>query len=126
MDDEIITDSDGWYVIVYSRREDRPANARTECGVTWQDFGPETQQVLQIRWTSVMPDDYLPEYAPTQNNIPWETGEWSSPDWDPDIMNRNDQNGFMKEYQPLIHYMTREEFERLGDHVRPETVPRWR
>ncbi|MFH1024460.1 MAG: hypothetical protein V1809_13855 [Planctomycetota bacterium] len=125
MDDEITTDSDGRYVIVYSRRQDRPANARPECGVTWQDFGPESRQVLQIRWTSVMPDDYLPQYAPTQNNIPWETGEWSSPNWDANITFRNDQNGFLKEYQPLVHYMTREEFERLGDRVRPEAVPRW-
>lgn len=125
MDDEILSDSDNDYIIVYSRGGERPDNAKLECGVTWQDFGPESKQVLNIRWMSVMPDDYLPEYAPHQNNIPWETGEWSSPNWDSDIMFKNNQEGFMGGYQPLLHYLTKEEFESLGCPVDPDAIPSW-
>ena len=73
-----------------------------------------------------MPDDYLPRYAPHQNNIPWETGEWSQPTWDRNIMGYNNQNGFMGEYQPLIHYMSRDEFEELGCPVNPDDIPEWK
>ena len=126
MDDEILTDANNNYLIVYSRGNERPANAKKECGATWQDFGPQSHQTFVIRWMSVMPDDYLPAYAPHQNNIPWETGEWSSPNWDPNIMSYNNQQGFMKEYQPLVHYLTKEEFEALGCPVKPEQVPIWK
>ncbi|MBW2148852.1 MAG: hypothetical protein JRG73_19490 [Deltaproteobacteria bacterium] len=125
MDDEIETDTNNKYIIVYSRGHQRPWNATEECGVTWQNFGLESKQVLNIRWMSVMPDDYLPQHAPHQNNIPWETGEWSSPSWDINIMGYNNQNGFMKEYQPLMHYFSKEEFETLGCPVRAEDIPEW-
>ena len=125
MDDEILADPENEYVIVYSRRDERPSNARSECGVTWQDYGPESRQVLNIRWMSVMPDDHLPEYAPHQDNIPWETGEWSQPTWDRRIMGYNNQDGSMGPYQPLVHYLTRQEFENLGCPINPASVPRW-
>lgn len=126
MDDEVLTDQNQRFLIVYSRGSERPANARAECGVTWQDFGPESLQAFNLRWMSVMPDDYLPEYAPHQNNIPWETGEWSSPKWDRSIMGYNNQEGFMDEYQPLVHYLTKEEFESLGCPVDPKGIPEWK
>lgn len=37
--DEQVAVRDGRYTIVASRPQDRPANARPECGVTWLDFG---------------------------------------------------------------------------------------
>ena len=106
--------------------QDRPKNAIPENGVTWQDFGPESKQVFNIRWISVMPYDYLPKYAPDQNNIPWEIGEWSQPNWDRNIMGYNNQNGFLKKYQPLVHYMTKVEFEALGNSIKPENIPLWK
>ena len=126
MDDEILADSRNKYIISYSRRDERPWNAKPECGVTWQAYGPESRQVFNIRWMSVMHDDYLPEYAPHQNNIPWETGEWSSSDWDPNIMSYNNQTGFMGEYQPLVHYLTKKEFEALGCPIDPSDLPEWK
>lgn len=125
MDDEILTDEENSYIVVFSRGSERPSNAKPECGVTWQDYGPESWQVFTLRWMSVMPDDYLPEHAPHQNNIPWETGEWSSPHWDPSIMSYNNQEGFMGEYQPLVHYLTKEEFESLGCPIDPQKIPLW-
>ena len=126
LDDEIVVNSENEYIIVYSRGSERPSNARPECGITWQDFGSESRQVFNIRWMSIMPDDYLPQYAPHQNNIPWETGEWSQSTWDRNIMGYNNQNGFMGEYQPLIHYMSRDEFEELGCPVNPDDIPEWK
>lgn len=127
MDDEIITDSDNRYIIVYSRKEDRPKNAKPEYGITWQDYGQESRQVFNIRWVSVMPDDYLPGYAPHQNNISWKKGEWSSFQWDPKIMSFNNQKVFMKEYQPIVYYMKKEKFEVLGTtNITAERIPKWR
>lgn len=126
MDDEILTDSNNNYIMVFSRGSERPSNAKPECGVTWQDFGPESRQSFTIRWMSVMPDDYLPEFAPHQNSIPWETGDWASPNFDPSIMFYNNQDGFMKEYQPLVHYLSKEEFEALGCPVDPKKIPEWK
>lgn len=34
-DEDVVTDADGWYTIVVTRAEDRPANAVARCGVTW-------------------------------------------------------------------------------------------
>jgi hypothetical protein len=126
MDDEIVVNSEGEYIIVYTRGDERPANAQPECGVTWQDYGLESRQVFSIRWTSVMPDDHLVEYAPHQDNVPWTTGEWSQPTWDPSIMGHNNQDGFMGPYQPLVHYMTRAEFESLDCPFTPAAIPEWK
>jgi hypothetical protein len=38
-DEEVPTDEDGFYTIVMSLPEDRPANATAECGVAWLDWG---------------------------------------------------------------------------------------
>jgi len=125
MDDEMVLDSQNEYLIVYSRGGERPSNARAECGVTWQDYGLESRQAFIIRWMSVMPDDHLPEYAPHLDNVPWDTGEWSQPTWDRDIMSHNNQDGVMGPYQPLVHYLTRQEFENLGCPISPASVPKW-
>jgi hypothetical protein len=116
---------DGNFIIVYSRDEDRPANARPECGVTWQAFGPESRQILNLRWMSVRPDHYLPEYAPHEDKIPWEVGEWSQPTWDRSLMGYNNQDGVMGPYQPLIHYLSAEEFNSLGCPIYRSQVPVW-
>jgi len=34
-DEDVVTGRSGWYTIVVSRPEDRPANATARCGVTW-------------------------------------------------------------------------------------------
>lgn len=38
-DQQVPLDQNGYYTIVVSRPEDRPANANTVCGVKWLDFG---------------------------------------------------------------------------------------
>ena len=39
-DEQIPTDDNGYYTIVIRRTEDRPKNAREQCGVAWIEWGP--------------------------------------------------------------------------------------
>ncbi|MBW2146856.1 MAG: hypothetical protein JRI22_07535 [Deltaproteobacteria bacterium] len=126
MDDKIVVNKKNEFIIVFSRRGERPSNARPECGVTWQAYGPESRQVFVLRWMSVIPDDYLQKHAPHIDNIPWSTGAWSQPTWNRKLIGFNNQDGVMGPYQPLIHYLTKEEFENLGCPVNPVSVPKWR
>ncbi len=124
MDDEITVDENNDYIIVYSRPEDRPSNARPEYGVTWQDFGPDASQGFILRWMNVYPDHYMEEYAPTDDNIPWETGGWSEDAYDRSLVGENTP-GVMGPYHPIIHYMTTEEFEALGFSIDAADIPNW-
>jgi hypothetical protein len=125
MDDEIVVNAQGEYVIVFSSAADRPANARPECGVTWLDRGPRARQTITIRWMSVMPEWHLPRFAPDEHNIPWRAGAWSEEAYDESLVGRN-QRGAMGPYHPVIHYLSKQEFEDLGRRVDPQAVPRWR
>lgn len=124
MDDEVVVDGQRRYMIVYSKPEDRPANARPENGVTWQSLGPTNFGSLTIRWMSVWPDHFLEAYSPHSQNIPWATGAWSQETYDSSLVGAN-QAGVMGPYHPVIHYMTREEFEALGDSFDAEAIPAW-
>lgn len=125
MDDEILVNGENEYIIVFSLEKEKPRNARKENGVTWQEWGPSSQQVLVLRWMSVIPDWYLPQYAPDSSNIPWSTGAWSQDTYDQTLVGEN-RPGTMGPYHPVIHYMTTKEFEALGDdQINPEDVPEW-
>jgi len=125
MDDEIVTDGDNNYIIVWSRPEDRPVNAVSKNGVTWQNFGPESSQNSQIRWMSIYPDHYIQEFAPTDDNIPWEKGAWMETGYDETLVGEN-KPGVMGPYHPVIHYMTKAEFEALGANINPQNLPQWK
>jgi len=125
MDEDITVNDENDYIIVYSRGGDRPANAQPECGVTWQDFGPESQQGFPIRWMSVYPDHYMAEHVPNEENIPWETGAWSQKAFDKKLVGEN-RPGAMGPYHPVIHYLTKAEFEALGCPIDPAAVPEWK
>jgi len=56
---------DGGYTIVVSTAEQRPANARPECGVTWLPWGPQTQGLLIYR--HMLAD---PSFAQAIQNVP--------------------------------------------------------
>ncbi|MFQ5740561.1 MAG: hypothetical protein ACE5JX_16270, partial [Acidobacteriota bacterium] len=125
MDDEITTNQDRDYVIVWSRPEDRPSNATAACGVTWQDFGPDATQGVPIRWMSVWPDHFMQEFSPSAENIPWDTGSWSEPDYDQSLVGRN-RPGALGPYHPVVHYLKTDEFEALGCPVDPNAIPEWK
>lgn len=50
IDHEIALDADGWYTLVVSTEENRPANATPESGVTWLDWGPYLDGQLTFRF----------------------------------------------------------------------------
>ena len=110
MDDEITVNDNNEYIIVYSRKGEMPENARTEYGVTWQEWGGPAHQTLALRWMSVMPEWYLPKYSPHGQNIPLEKGTWSEDGYDKRLVGEN-RPGVLGPYHPVIHYMDREQFE---------------
>jgi len=124
MDDEVVLNDNDEYVIVFSTKENRPKNATPENGVTWVDWGPRTRQTVTIRWMSVMPEWHLPQYAPDEYNIPWKTGAWSATEYDETLVGLN-QSGVMGPYHPLIHYLSKEEFEALGNNLTPQDLRQW-
>jgi len=125
MDDEITVNEDNEYIIVYSRENERPENAVEENGITWQEWGPSSRQGFVVRWMSVIPDWHLPGVAPDETTIPWYTGAWSQDEYDKALVGVN-YPGVMGPYHPIIHYMTTEEFEALGDNViNLEDIPEW-
>lgn len=115
MDDELVLDKDRNYIIVYSRKEDRPANATAENGITWVDWGNTGTQAFTWRWISVSPD-WSFELSPHERNLPWAKTTWSGTQYDPSIIGSNKQ-GFLKAYHPLRHYMKKDTFEKLGKDI---------
>lgn len=126
MDDEIVTDSEGQYVIVYSRKSDRPKNAYPGNGVTWVDWGDVAHQGWVLRWLSVHPDWRDPQIVPDITNLPYETTSWFSPSFDSTLTRINSHQGKLGTYQPKVHYLSKEKFEQLGLTVRASAVPDWK
>jgi hypothetical protein len=123
MDDEVVTDAEGDYVIMYGRPQDRPANATAANGVTWKDWGPEACQAFTLRWMSIGPEWTMPN-EPTAANAGWETS-WASASYDPSRLNANNRNGLLGTYHPVITYVTRAQFEALGNGFDAQTLPRF-
>jgi hypothetical protein len=125
MDDQIILDRNRRYVIVYSRQDDRPANANPAAGVTWVNWGPTASHVWSLRWMSIAPQWNM-AIAPNEANLPWTKSTWSGKSYDPNLIGRNNHQGVLGEYLPKVHYMTKREFEALGRSVNANNVPVWR
>jgi hypothetical protein len=125
MDEDIISDSDGWYTIVFSRAENRPQNALPENEVTWVDWGPIATQRWVLRWLTVFPDWKDLKIVPDVTNLPYETTSWLSPQYDPSLMGFNTRNSKLGDYLPVVHYLTTKEFESLGGNLNPQTIPEW-
>jgi hypothetical protein len=77
-----------------------------------------------LRWLSVGPE-WSFEKSPHELNLTWAAG-WASRSYNQNLVGRNNQAGFLGEFQPIIHYMTKSEFEALGDNIRPGDVPTWK
>jgi len=121
MDEEMVLNDENEYVLVYSRPQDRPANATAANGVTWIDFGPEACSGFTLRWLTIAPE-WSFEKSPTTTNVGWEA-VWSNANHDPSVIGENDRKGFLVEYQPIRSYLSRAEFEALGGPLRPEDLP---
>ncbi|MBU1669504.1 MAG: hypothetical protein KKF41_15400, partial [Actinobacteria bacterium] len=91
----------------------------------WADWGPRSRQTLTMRWMSVMPEWHLPQFAPDEYNCPWVTADWAATQYDPSLVGRNSP-GVMGPYHPVIHYLTKEQFEALGNgKLAPTDIPQW-
>ena len=113
MDDEVVLDSKRRYLIVYSRAADRPQNATAANGVTWKEWGPQGTQAFTLRWVSVAPEWTFAK-APDQAHLGWNTS-WAAPDFNPNLLFRNNRSGFLGDYQPVISYVDKGTFEGYGD-----------
>ena len=57
-DEELVLDQDGSYVVVVGHADERPSNARSECGITWLNWGPLSAAALIMR--HMLPDPDFP------------------------------------------------------------------
>ncbi len=113
MDDELTLNADREYTLVYSRAQDRPANATAANGVTWVDWGPISEQGLIIRWVSVEPE-WAMSPNPHERELPWPVASKAGTRYDPRLLGTNDQRGHLGAYLPRVAYMSQAQFEALG------------
>jgi hypothetical protein len=123
-DDDVVIDSNRNYVIVYSNSNDKPANATTGNGATWVNYGTQKDMGLLIRWVNVSPYWTFP-YAPQEHHLDWSHSDWAGTLYDSTLIGLNWRNGFMKCYLPVVHYMTKAQFEALGSQVKADNIPVW-
>jgi hypothetical protein len=123
-DEDVITDANGYYTIVYSKAEDRPANATAANGVTWVDWGPKGNSGFFMRWQGVGPEWSFAK-NPDEINL-GRASDASSTQYNPNLIGKNNRNGFFGEYQPIVGYMTKGDFTNLGTNVRWNQIPQWK
>lgn len=122
MDEDVVLQTDRWYVLALSRPEDRPVNARAEAGVTWADWGLAGNISWTLRWMSVAPD-WIAPFAPTPQLL-GRRSEWAEDAYDPNVLpNRHD--GALGPYLPRVHLMPRAAFEALEPRVEARAMPAW-
>jgi|GEM_PF-419808 len=93
-DENTVLDEEGYFTVVVSDAEDRPANATTANGITWLPWGPYIDAAIAYR--HMLP---APDYVETTSYVPRGTPV----------------DDIMGEYAPQPSYCTREVFESAGD-----------
>lgn len=103
-DEEMLTDPDGWYTLVLSLPQDRPANADRAHGVNWLSLSPHGDGLCTV-------DPTKPCYPDTniiiRNMLP-------NPDFPHAVQNTKvpgDERAVMGDYLPAGQYMTTAEYE---------------
>jgi len=108
-DEEMPLDDKGKFTLVMSWPEDRPVNARPECGVKWLDFGSGEGRYIGARnWVNILYMRYQTmskTWSESPANIPQPTLENPIPQ----------DHQVMQDYYPLAKYMSKTDFEVLGD-----------
>jgi hypothetical protein len=109
-DQEVPVDQDGFFTVVISKPEDRPANASTVCGVGWLNFGIGEGEYPGARsWEDVLYMRYMDalsgaEWPQSPKNIPEPTTS------DPN----NELANVMGEYTPVATYTNQAAYEAKG------------
>ncbi len=123
-DDELILDENRRYIIVMSRKHNRPSNTTAENGCTWRAWGPGAEYSWTLRWMSVEPK-WAFKLSPDEELLKWSETSWSGANYDPGLIGENDHDGVLKEYLPRVHYMKKSKFEALGNNFSAEDIPVW-
>lgn len=105
IDMQIPVDKDGTYTIVYSRAEDRPANATPENGVAWIEWSP--------RGEGIDGPGNRTDFGMLMMRIMAPSADW--PESPANVTKPGDEEKIMGAYYPKGEYMTKEAFEALGD-----------
>jgi len=104
-DMQIPVDADGSYTIVYSRAEDRPANATAENGVAWIEWSP--------RGEGLDTPQNRTDFGMLMMRIMAPSADWAeSPS---NVTKPGEEAAVMGAYYPKGEYMTKEAFEALGE-----------
>jgi hypothetical protein len=103
-DMQVPLDKDGNYTIVYSRREDRPANATAENGVAWIEWSP--------RGEGIDGPKNRPDFGMLMLRIMATNPTWAErPD---NVTKPGMEEAVMGAYYPRGYYTTKEDFEAQG------------
>lgn len=121
MDDEIIKNERNEYVIVFSRPHDRPTNAIPSNGVTWIEWGPVASLSFTLRWMTIKPE-WSFSRSPSEPEIGYNADPIAI-SYNPALIHRNNRNGYLGEYQPIIGYMTKQQFEAIPSPITPDKIP---
>ena len=105
MDMQIPVDADGNYTIVYSRRDDRPANATIENGVAWLEWSPRGEWLMDTRNRADFGMLMIRMMSPAPN--------W--PESPANVTEPGAEEKVMGAFHPGGKYMTKAAFEALGD-----------
>ena len=124
MDEEMNLNAQGMYTLVYSRPNERPANWNAPA-TNWQNWGPAGFGGWTIRWLTVGPDWRDATIVPDASHIPYDQASWLSDGWNPSLVSRNNRSGILGVHQPLVHYLKKETFERIGSTLADRTAPYW-
>jgi hypothetical protein len=124
MDEEMNVNSKGFYTLVYANETNRPNNWNSK-GISWQNSGPTGNGSLVLRWMTVHKEWRDATIVPDASNISYGQSSWLSANWNQDLVGKNNQIGFLKQYQPMIHYMKKTTFEKIGNTLADRTTPYW-
>lgn len=125
MDEDIVTDADGRYLLCYSRRNERPVNAAPENGVTWIDWGPVGTANFNLRWMTVEGGWKDKRITPDEARIPYAKASWFEETYDQSLVGLNGRSSVMGDYLPTFHYLSKSDFERLGPQPRRDQLRVW-
>jgi hypothetical protein len=103
-DMQVPLDQDGFYTIVYSRKEDRPKNATLDNGIAWIEWSPRGEALDDPRNRT---DFGMLMLRVMANNPDWA----QSPD---KVTKPGTEEAVMGPYYPQGYYTTREQFEAEG------------
>ena len=106
-DEQVKVNDDGYFAIVTSRSEDRPDNAREDCGVSFIPWSANGDGFGIVEGRESYTDD---GYLLVRNMLP-------APDFNQAIQNTSvsgDEAEVLGEYLPKGQYFSRAEFEGLG------------